>query len=136
MAAVVILDKIVVTAGAYQQFSGLTFSTGTLTAIAGIDHTVLGGYVLRTGNGINGGVPNQGPTSFVLFTAAATIVPSGGSYQQFSGLTFSPSSTLTAAAGIFDSLLGSYRVPKTARGFLSVSTPPVVGTQIIVFVSM
>jgi len=119
--------------GTYTEYSSLTFSTGTLTAIAGILNTNLGRYLYDTGNGINGGIPNQGPLSFVIFSATTSIIPSGGSYTEYSGLTFS-TGTLTKIAGVLNTTLGSYRVPLIARGLIGGSTPSQFPAPII-FVS-
>lgn len=134
MAAVIIVNEInVPSGGTYTEYSGLTFSSGTLTAIAGVLNTVLGTFIQAFANGINGGVPNQGPLSFTLFTASGSTVPSGGTYIEYSGLTFS-SGSLTRIAGALNTALGSYDIPLVTKGLLGVSTPPAYGPQPIIFV--
>ena len=123
MASVVIRNSVTVpSGGTYTEYSGLTFSTGTLTAIAGVLNTTLGNFIGAFANGINGGVPNQGIVSFSLFSASSSIIPSGGTYTEYSGLTFS-TGTLTAIAGVLNTTLGSFRIPMIARGLIGQSTP-------------
>jgi|SRR5665213_1462492 len=135
MATIVLLNIAQVPAGGtYTEYSGLTFSSGTLTKIAGVLDTNFGRYLQKTGNGINGGVPNQGPLSFTLFVASTSTVPAGGTYTEFSGLTFS-TGTLTKIAGVLDTTLGRFQLPKIARGLIGVATPPSFGTPVIIFIS-
>ena len=131
MAAVIIVNEInVPSGGTYTEYSGLTFSTGTLTAIAGVLNTVLGTFSQAFASGINGGIPNQGPLSFTLFSATTSIIPSGGSYTEYSGLTFS-TGTLTAIAGVLNTTLGKFRIPIIARGLIGQSTPSQYSAPII-----
>lgn len=123
MASVIIQNRVTVpSGGTYTEYSGLTFSTGTLTAIAGVLNTVPGTFIHAFANGINGGMPNQGPLSFTIFAASSSTVPSGGTYTKYSGLTFS-TGTLTAIAGVLNTTLGSFRIPIIARGLIGQSTP-------------
>ena len=52
----------------------------------------------------------------------SVTVPSGGTYTEYSGLTFS-TGTLTAIAGVLNTTLGSFRIPMIARGLIGQSTP-------------
>jgi hypothetical protein len=133
MSYVFINEITVPSGGTYTEYSGLTFSTGSLTKIAGILDTTLGLYFRVTGNGINGGIPNQGPLSFTLFSATTSTIPSGGTYTEYSGLTFS-TGTLTKIAGVLNTTLGSYRLPLIARGLIGGSAPSQFPAPII-FVS-
>jgi hypothetical protein len=109
--------------GAQSEFSGLTFSSGSLTKIAGL-HTDAGRFVSKLSNGVTGGVtqggftqfnpylawtrvtfPSYAPSQFSVF--AATLAPTGAQ-SEFSGLTFS-SGSLTKIAGLHTNA-GSYLV--------------------------
>jgi hypothetical protein len=111
---VTIQSAATVPTGAVSEFTGLTFSSGSLTKIAGL-HTTHGCYELRGGNATAAGVPAGGFTRFDPFltwtryawTAPATAqyaiqsaatVPTGA-VSEFTGLTFS-SGTLTKIAGL------------------------------------
>lgn len=133
MAAIQIINvSSIPSGGTYTEYSGLTFSTGTLTAIAGVFDTAFGRYNLRTANGINGGVPNQSCIGFTLFSATSSTIPSGGTYTEYSGLTFS-TGTLTAIAGVFDTTLGAFRADFRVNGLIGPATPPAYGLQPIIF---
>ena len=119
---VVISEANIPSGGTYTEYSGLTFSTGSLTAIAGVLDTALGGFLYVAANGINGGVPNQYFLSETL-SAPSTVVPSGGTYTEYSGLTFSTGS-LTAIAGVLDTVLGAYYSTVAVNGILSAVPAP------------
>ena len=52
-----------------------------------------------------------------------TVVPSGGTYTEYSGLTFSTGS-LTAIAGVLDTVLGAYYSTVAVNGILSAVPAP------------
>lgn len=137
MATVLVVKRIgVMSGGTYTEYGSLTWSpTKTLTATAGVLNTTLGYYWYKTGNGIQGGMPNQGELVYTIYSASGTIVPSGGTYTEYSSLTWSPTKTLTAIAGVLDTTLGSYHKQVIGKGFMGISTPSMLPGKAIVFVS-
>ena len=138
MATVLVVNRIgVMSGGTYTKYGSLTWSpTKTLTAIAGVLNTTLGYYWYRTGNGLNGGMPNQGQLVYTIYSASGTTVPSSGTYTEYSSLTWTPTKTLTKIAGVLNTTLGSYHKQVIGKGFMGISTPPTLPAKAIVFVSM
>ena len=90
MATIVIENLIIATAGAVSQYSA---TIGSLTHIAGVQHSSLGRYLVKTANGEAGGVPVAGFQRFVLFGFSTSFLAT------YTELTYSPATSPAAPAG-------------------------------------
>ncbi len=90
MATVVLQNAITAPAGSITQYSA---TVGSLTKIGGVQHTALGRFQSRTGNGAAGGLPVAGFQGFVIFNPTALL------FSTYAELQYNPPSPPTAPVG-------------------------------------